>query len=265
MVWRNLLCLLLALALLFCSSGNQIEKPVLTSAGELFYPPEAIAKSLQGTVELHLLISKTGEVEQAVVMHSSGSKILDNAALDYTRKLKFAPVVHDGNPVYKWMSWKIVYRLQDDEKPFKPQEYFENILKLQELAEQAYGTERKQILQDIYNQHEAFLQYWNENPRRNFNPAIWRIVRPEVRRQWEDFFDAWPLRFAVFHDFLVRYPDAALSINARARLVSLLMQDRESIQSAANEDKISKQLGAFFTDTISRFLKENYPEEINGS
>ena len=47
----------------------------------LFYPPEAIARGIEGEVRLILKLSADGAVENVSIAASSGSPLLDNAAI----------------------------------------------------------------------------------------------------------------------------------------------------------------------------------------
>ncbi|SDG71809.1 energy transducer TonB [Propionivibrio dicarboxylicus] len=47
----------------------------------LFYPPEAVARGIQGEVRLILRLSPSGTIEDVAVAASSGHAILDNAAI----------------------------------------------------------------------------------------------------------------------------------------------------------------------------------------
>ena len=47
----------------------------------LFYPPEAVARGLEGEVRLLLTLDKDGAIRDAQVAASSGHKLLDDAAL----------------------------------------------------------------------------------------------------------------------------------------------------------------------------------------
>lgn len=62
----------------------------LDAAGQ-FYPAEAIAKGLQGQVDVLLVIDETGKVVAARVEQGSGHAILDEAALRAVRSLQSLP------------------------------------------------------------------------------------------------------------------------------------------------------------------------------
>ncbi|MEO0179714.1 MAG: TonB family protein [candidate division WOR-3 bacterium] len=54
------------------------------------YPKEALDKSVQGTVRVQVVVSKSGTVAQAKIDSSSGSKLLDDAAIECAKGWVFA-------------------------------------------------------------------------------------------------------------------------------------------------------------------------------
>ena len=109
-----MLRILIALVL-FCSVAVAQEKaaepPALTSESgssasrelEILksvppkYPLDAVEKGIYGQVLLRILVSETGEVENAEVV--SGEDVLRQAALDAVRQWKFKPYVEAGKPI----------------------------------------------------------------------------------------------------------------------------------------------------------------------
>ena len=61
------------------------------NASGLFYPQEAIARSIEGEVLVLIIIDGAGHVSAARVEESSGYKILDDAALRAVRSLRSLP------------------------------------------------------------------------------------------------------------------------------------------------------------------------------
>ena len=53
--------------------------------GNLNYPDEAKRQRLYGNLILHVAVKKDGSVEQVRVLHSSGHKLLDDAAIRIVR------------------------------------------------------------------------------------------------------------------------------------------------------------------------------------
>jgi protein TonB len=62
----------------------------LDQAGQ-FYPPEAIARGLEGEVQVLLIIDEAGKVSAARIEQGSGHPLLDEAALRAVRSLQSLP------------------------------------------------------------------------------------------------------------------------------------------------------------------------------
>jgi protein TonB len=63
------------------------------------YPERALRLGLEGRVLVRLFVSAEGEVVRAVVAETSGSRLLDGAALGALRRWRFAPATLRGAPV----------------------------------------------------------------------------------------------------------------------------------------------------------------------
>src|SRR5262245_49148378 len=63
------------------------------------YPAEAWARGVEGVVVLSVLVRHDGRVDDARVAVSSGSSVLDQAALTAVRAWRFAPATQDGRPI----------------------------------------------------------------------------------------------------------------------------------------------------------------------
>jgi TonB family protein len=73
------------------------------------YPAEAKSEGICGKVYLRILISKTGCVDQALVI--KGIPGLDKAAIEAVKKLKFKPAKYLGKPVATWINLPIPFEL----------------------------------------------------------------------------------------------------------------------------------------------------------
>jgi len=74
------------------SVGLEILKKELAA-----YPAEAAQEQLQGQVVIKVVVSETGDVEDAQVV--TGNPVLAKAALEAARKFKFKPYIRNGKPV----------------------------------------------------------------------------------------------------------------------------------------------------------------------
>lgn len=85
-------------------AASLLREPVATTEApiELALPAQARAAGLQGSVSIYALISPDGSILTAHVDRSSGHGILDEAALDFVQKKRFAePKGQDGQPIIK--------------------------------------------------------------------------------------------------------------------------------------------------------------------
>ena len=66
---------------------------------------------IEGMVVIKALVSRAGDVLDAVVYVSSGNKLLDEAALAVAGKYKYQPAVQNGRPVALWVTYKVEFKL----------------------------------------------------------------------------------------------------------------------------------------------------------
>lgn len=77
------------------------------------YPDRARRDELEGTVALKLVVSPTGQVEEVLLLRSSGHRILDDAARRAVWGWQLYPAERDGTPVAGWAEVEIPFRLTD--------------------------------------------------------------------------------------------------------------------------------------------------------
>jgi len=67
----------------------------------------------QGEVRLDVHVSAEGKVLEIRLSQSSGSRLLDQTAIETVKKWRFVPATVDGKPVAEWYrDWKWVFRLE---------------------------------------------------------------------------------------------------------------------------------------------------------
>lgn len=87
--------------------------PKVIERSPAVYPDEARAKGLEGRVLLRLNISDTGTVANADIQQSSGSEILDNAAIASAMKWRFTPAQLNGKAVAANIIIPVIFQLKD--------------------------------------------------------------------------------------------------------------------------------------------------------
>jgi protein TonB len=75
------------------------------------YPRQAIARGIEGTVMLRVLIGPDGETIEIRIHRSSGAVLLDQAAVEAVRRWAFRPAVVGGRAVPAWVEVPVRFRL----------------------------------------------------------------------------------------------------------------------------------------------------------
>jgi protein TonB len=75
------------------------------------YPRLAKQAGITGTVWVNVLLDKEGNVMDAIIAKSSGTKSLDDAALQAAPKNKFKPGIQNGRPVKCWVTYPVEFKL----------------------------------------------------------------------------------------------------------------------------------------------------------
>lgn len=77
------------------------------------YPNEARKNGIEGTVRIRVLIDVNGKVSEASISSSSGSSLLDQAALQAVHKWRFSPAKDaTGKKVKCYVTVPIVYKIK---------------------------------------------------------------------------------------------------------------------------------------------------------
>lgn len=71
--------------------GSALRRAQAALSEHLFYPPEAVARGLEGEVVLLLTLTESGQVASAEIARSSGHTLLDQAALAAAQRLGSLP------------------------------------------------------------------------------------------------------------------------------------------------------------------------------
>jgi len=93
---------------------SDVTKPEVVNRAKPSYPPAALKQKVEGTVVLSVLVTETGKVGDVKVLRpAGGSTGLNEAAAAAVRKWTFRPAVKAGKKVKVWVTYPIVFRLQE--------------------------------------------------------------------------------------------------------------------------------------------------------
>jgi len=76
------------------------------------YPPAARRNSEEGTVVLRVLVTTDGTASRTELDRSSGSAVLDSAALEAVRSWRFVPARRGSQNIEDWVRVPVVFRLE---------------------------------------------------------------------------------------------------------------------------------------------------------
>ncbi|HOP07827.1 MAG TPA: energy transducer TonB [candidate division Zixibacteria bacterium] len=85
--------------------------PAMVSNNPPDYPREAKIRGITGAVAVKALVGKAGEVLVAKVGASSGSILLDNAAVEAAYGCRFKPGLCEGQPMACWVTYSVEFSL----------------------------------------------------------------------------------------------------------------------------------------------------------
>lgn len=94
------------------ASGDNDATIAYETATPPSYPITALREGVQGTVLLRVLVDETGKPVQVLILRSSGSRELDNAARDHVLAAwRFHPAQRDGHAIQAWAQVPVKFSL----------------------------------------------------------------------------------------------------------------------------------------------------------
>ena len=88
---------------------HSVFPPRSLTKNDAVYPAEALKQRIEGNVNIKVFVNKKGDVTKALIERSSGFRILDSAAIDYAKDMRFMPALADGKPQNIWLAMIIRY------------------------------------------------------------------------------------------------------------------------------------------------------------
>ncbi len=262
------LILLLLLINLSCGyNSNIIENqnytpPTQINHPRILYPRTAQENSHTGNTTVVFDISKEGEVNNTNISKSSGSEILDKAALDYCHSLIFNPAKVNGRPINMKMSMEIKFQISYLD--MLASTYVMDVQSLYNQLEYARPDIRTILEREILYKHVDFINEMKDAL--NFNTYAAEVLSSKVVSEWRKDWDSWPLSFLLFHDFIQRYPDYDSMQTVKKFLYSALNYDIKYIHDSQNNGPSSIQEKEKILKKIQDFVAVNYPDyRFNGT
>jgi len=243
-------------------SRQNFTPPSLKNQPRLLYPKNAQENSYTGNAKVVMIISETGNVKNAKIEKSSGSNILDSAAVRYCKSLLFNPAVRNNKPVYSRMEMTIKFDLSDqawDAKKYVAAVHnlYGRINQLNQFITENNRAQKNEIENEILNWHNEFVK--NMTDVVNFNFYVEQVIRPELSAEWKSDWDTWPLSFLVYHDFIQRFQDYNDLPDVKAQLKNALKEDIRYMNDSIVYNSEERAGREKLLSKIRKFINDNYP------
>jgi TonB family protein len=230
--------------------------PSIKSQSRLIYPKAAQENGYEGNTRVVVTITDKGEVQKANVVKTSGHKVLDDAAIDFCRKLTFNPALRADTPVYSKMEWDVKFHFKN--RKWNGELYVQNILSLYGYIEIADDDAKNDLQKKLLKAHDKFV--FNMKDGINFNYYIGQVISEELLILWEDDWDSYPLTFLLYHDFIQRYQNYEELDSVRSQLESSLLSDIYFINNTPEIDYKEKEVKDNLIRKVKAFITQYYPE-----
>lgn len=244
-----------------CTSTKQvfnenITEPVLKTEPKLIYPLDAQQENRSGSTVVTFTITKDGEVSQTRIHNSSGYRDLDNAAENFCKNLTFIPAKEYGEAIPSCMRWEVMFDLKELGRAIKSE--IADINDLYEEAEKATGVSKLLIEKEILKKHKDIMSKVKDGIK--LNDYIYGVVQNNIRSEWKDVSDSYPLTFLLFHDFISRFKDYDSLSAVKSLLEYSLNQDIDYLSLPGNFQEKDKANMAVLIQKIKSFVEINYPQ-----
>jgi TonB family protein len=236
MRWVITVCGLLMLS---CPARRAVLVPVLLDYN-LYYPDEARRQGMEGTVHVRVLVNRSGRSEDVVIVRSSGSYLLDSAAVRTAKTFVFSPAMTGEKAQKTWVLVPIEFKFRDVD-------YEEWLAKVEVIQRKISKKYDKDAVDELYGLYKQMIYSPWDATDVEFNDYIKDMVVDDAARIWAGYWSEYPARVVLFVDIINRYPDSFTALKARADLSNFLERERMLMRHALSPEKC---------DTlVSRILK----------
>jgi len=237
-----------------------IVQPVLLSTQEsLKYPPDAIEQGLQGKAVIKIFVNKEGMVSEAKILYSSGSDILDEAAMKMLRSSVYTPGSIDGVPSDFWLHLPIQFKIGgENEISTDLDDWTELTLEYREKIKAGTDVNKSGTYKNLYYHYQSLAFEISSTRSMTANKRILTIVEDPIGKPWIKYQDKWPLGFLLFQDYIKRYPKSEFALKSHDDLIRYLKGEIEILE----KKSISKTHYALIYLLISETLKKLYDQDL---
>lgn len=236
-----LLAIISVVGLMSCASSSKFQRPKVISDQPLDYPLSAQLDRIEGDVLLAVYVEEDGTPQHVKIVESSGNAELDSAAYRFAHDLSFKPALLDENQIASWTKLLLRYRLS--ELPFERDTWLQDVKHYQkQIAAAEDSTRRQRFQKKLIARYVGLLTYCEKFGNPSINRVIKRVISSEIKEVWNPFWNVVPAPFAVFDDFLYKYPETPYSEDVKQKLLTALVRAEGRIRvKSFNSDRMNRE------------------------
>ncbi len=222
-------------------AAHRFQPAKVASERKLDYPLSAQLEKVEGDVVVGVFVNEKGTPEDVRILESSGHAVLDTAAYKFVTTLNFEPASVDDQKISSWTKLVLKYKLT--EVAFEKQKWSQDVFYFYSVIENTQDPEKRlEYQRKLYVRFLGLANYAERYHTLEINYIIKDVLTKETRLHWKDVMNVVPAPFAVFDDFLRRYPDSPVRDKAREELIRLLIDAEGDIRvKALKSSKIASE------------------------
>lgn len=222
---------ILFLSLLFSCAGSRKDTrmPKVKGKLQLDYPLSAQLNRIEGQVLVGVFVNQDGRAQLVELLESSGSEELDTAAQDYAKNIEYEPALLNGKTIEAWTKLLLRYRLT--EVPFNPTQWVMDVSYYHSKVENSKDSlQREKNLRRVYANLHGLSHHAAKNPEVKVNDYILNVITDDIRQKYKPFWNTFVAPFAVYDDFLHRYPSCSFIDRVKEDLEDQLIDTQYAIK-----------------------------------
>jgi TonB family protein len=228
--------LILVLILINCQSDIKpqpliVQPKLLTTNEPLAYPEKAFELGIEGRTVIKLLIDWEGYIVESTIMESSGSQILDDAALKMVNSSVYEPGSIDGVPGNFELHIPIHFKLAKNYDLINDiDNWYEKTLIYQEEIRRATAETISESYEILFYHYSDLAREIGHTRAKVANNLLLKLVDVSVIGSWSEYKDDWPLGFLLYKDYMKRYPESKYMSNSLDGLIKYLDREKRILE-----------------------------------
>lgn len=228
------------LTLIFSQVGCHPEKTedptivypqLISGQASLKYPAEDFEQRIQGKTIIRIFVNKEGKIGETKVLESSGSDILDEAALEMVKSSVYEPGTIDGVISDFWLHLPIQFKLDGDHELSEDMDNWTDMaLFYQKQIKSGTEINKSKPYEDLFYHYKSLAQELESIRSHKANKYILMVVQKSIGNPWITYQDKWPLGFLLYEDYIKQYPENKFAIISRNELIKSYLVELEFLE-----------------------------------